>query len=204
MHKEAEMKRIVLACIISLLLPVTILCAADEKPLPNPEVLTEETILTGTRLSTYDTIIIKDFKTEGTEYTNVDAEEKPKVDSMKSMIVKGLSDSLEMELKKRNLFKTIQKNAVPTGKALILEGGFTEFNAGNRAVRFWVGFGAGKTYLKAKGRLVDAQTGKELATFVERETGYKGTMTMENFEGLFPSQAMSMGENIADFIQKLY
>jgi hypothetical protein len=167
-------------------------------------VLTEETILTGTRLSTYDTIIIKDFKTEGTEYTNVDAEEKPKVDSMKSMIVKGLSDSLEMELKKRNLFKTIQKNAVPTGKALILEGGFTEFNAGNRAVRFWVGFGAGKTYLKAKGRLVDAQTGKELATFVERETGYKGTMTMENFEGLFPSQAMSMGENIADFIQKLY
>lgn len=172
--------------------------------LPNPEVLTEEAILTGTRLSTYDTIIINDFKTEATVYTNVDDEEKPKVDAMKSMLVKGLTDSLELELKKRKLFKTIEKNTVPTGKALILEGGFTEFNAGNRAVRFWVGFGAGKTYLKAQGHLVDAQTGKELATFVERETGYKGTMTMENFEGLFPSQAMSMGENIAEFIQKLY
>lgn len=178
--------------------------AADEKPLPKPDVLTDEAISTGTRLSTYDTLIIRDFKTDGAEYTNIDEEEKPKVEAMKPMLVKGVSDSLEMELKKRKLFKTIQKNGDAKGKALILEGEFVEFNAGNRAVRFWVGFGAGKTYLKVKGRILDAETGKELASFVDRETGYKGSMTMENFEGLFPSQALSIGENLAQFIEKLY
>ncbi len=178
--------------------------AADEKPLPKPDVLTEETISTGTRLSAYDTLIIRDFKTDGAEYTNIDEEEKPKVEAMKPMLVKGLSDSLEMELKKRKLFKTIRKNGDAKGKALILEGEFVEFNAGNRAVRFWVGFGAGKTYLKVKGRILDAETGKELVAFVDRETGYKGSMTMENFEGLFPSQALSIGENLAQFIEKLY
>lgn len=198
------MKKIILACIVMLTITVAPLLAADEKPLPNPEVLTEEAVMTGTRLSTYDTIIIRDFKIDTAEYTNIDAEEKPKVDSMKPMLVKGLSDSLELELKKRKMFKTIDKNGAPKGKAVILEGEFTEINAGNRALRFWVGFGAGKTYLKVKGRLVDAETGKELATFVDRETGYKGSMTLENFEGLFPSQAMSIGENVAGFIQKLY
>jgi len=29
-------------------------------------------------------------------------------------------------------------------------------------------------------------------------------MTMESYEGLFPSQARSLGENVAQFIEKLY
>lgn len=70
--------------------------------------------------------------------------------------------------------------------------------------RFWVGFGAGKTYIKVKGRLVDAQTGKELATFNDRETGYKGVASLESFDDLFPHQAQSVGEHIGEFIQKLY
>ena len=198
------MKRFTLVLLFSLLLPVTFLFAADEKLLPAPDVLSEEVISTSTKLSAYDTIVIRDFTTEGAEYSNIDADEKVKVEAMKPMLVKGLTDSLEMELKKRKLFKDIVKNGEPKGKAVIVEGSFVEFNAGNRAVRFWVGFGAGKTYLKVKGRLVDAQTGKELAIFVDRETGYKGSMTLENFEGLFPSQALSIGENLAQFIQKLY
>ena len=200
------MKRTLLACVcaISLLLPASMLFAADEKPLPKPDVLSEETVSTSAKLSTYDTIVIRDFKTDGAEYSSIDEEEKPKVDAMKPILVKNVTDSLEMQLKLKKLFKNIVKNAEPTGKAVIVEGEFTEFNAGNRAVRFWVGFGAGKTYLKVKGRLIDAQTGKELATFVDRETGYKGSMTLESFDSLFPAQAMSIGENLSDFIEKLY
>lgn len=200
------MKRILLACFcaIPLLLPANILFAADEKPLPLPDVLSEETVATSAKLSTYDTIVIRDFKTENAEYINVDEEEKPKVDAMKPILVKNVTDSLEMQLKLKKLFKNIIKNAESQGKAVIMEGEFTELNAGNRAVRFWVGFGAGKTYLKVKGRLLDAETGKELATFVDRETGYKGSMTLESFDSLFPAQAMSIGENLANFIEKLY
>jgi hypothetical protein len=51
---------------------------------------------------------------------------------------------------------------------------------------------------------VDAQSGKELATFEDQESGYKGVASMESFDDLFPHQAKSCGENIANFIQKLY
>ncbi len=70
--------------------------------------------------------------------------------------------------------------------------------------KYWVGFGAGKTYLKVKGRLLDAKTGKELATFEDQETGFKGVASMESFEELFPHQAQALGQNIGEFVEKLY
>ena len=73
-----------------------------------------------------------------------------------------------------------------------------------QACRMFVGFGAGKTYLKVKGHLVDAQSGKELATFKDLETGFKGVNSLESFEDLFPHQAKSLGEHISEFIEKLY
>lgn len=192
------------ASLVALLMVSAFPVLADETPLPKPDVLTEEAVMTGKRLSGYDTLIIRDLKTDGAEYSNIDEEESPKVEAMKPLLVRTFSESLEMELKSRKLFKKIEKNTEPSGNAVILEGSITEFNAGNRAVRFFVGFGAGKTYLKMKGRLIDARTGQELATFVDRETGYKGTMTLEAFHDLFPHQAKSLGENVAMFIEKLY
>lgn len=116
-----------------------------------------------------------------------------------------LGSSLEMEIKNRKLFKNVVRNGAAGGsKAVILEGEFTEFNAGNRALRFWVGFGAGKTYLSVRGRLLDAASGQVLATFADQETGYRGAMTLEHFADLFPHQAKSLGEHIAEFVEKLY
>jgi hypothetical protein len=175
-----------------------------ENTLPKPDILNEEEVMTSQRLSTYDTIVIKDFSTEGVVYDNIDEEESPKVEALKPLIVKNLTLSLVAEMKKRNLFKNVIENGEVKGNAVILEGNFIEFNGGNRALRFWVGFGAGKTYLKAKGRLIDAQSGQVLATFEDQETGYKGVATLESFEDLFPHQAKSLGENIGEFIEKLY
>ena len=136
--------------------------------------------------------------------SQVDDEERVKIDAMKPILTKTISESLAMELKAKKLFKNIVINGEPTGNAVILEGAITEFNAGSRALKFFVGFGAGKAYLLVKGRLVDAQTGRELATFEDRETGYRGAVGMESYEDLFPHQAKSLGENISQFIEKLY
>lgn len=172
--------------------------------MPKPDVLTEEEIFTAQKLSNYDTLVIRDFTSDDAEYSNVDEEERVKIDAMKPLLSKTISESLAMELKAKKTFKNIQINGEPKGNAVILEGSITEFNAGSRALKFFVGFGAGKAYLKVKGRLIDAQTGRELATFVDRETGYRGAVTMESFEDLFPHQAKSLGENISQFIVKLY
>jgi len=198
------MKSVKLYFLLSFLLVVAPFVFADEAVLPKPGVLNEESVMTSQRLSTYDTIVIKDFSTEGVVYDRIDDEEKPKVEAMKPLIVKNLTLSIIAEMKKRKLFKNAVENGDVKEKAVILEGNFTEFNGGSRALRFWVGMGAGKTYLKAKGRLIDAQSGKELASFEDQETGVEGWGSMKSFEDLFPHQAKSLGEHVGEFIEKLY
>ncbi|MRR55600.1 MAG: DUF4410 domain-containing protein [Deltaproteobacteria bacterium] len=200
------MKKSLVALFISLVL-ITAgaqIARSDESPLPKPDVLTEEAIFTSEKLSAYDTLIIRDFTTDGAEYSRVDEDEKVKIEAMKPLLIKMISESLAMQLKSRKLFNNVVINGAPEGKAVILEGAITEFNAGSRALKFFVGFGAGKAYLLVKGRLLDAQTGRELATFVDRETGYRGAVGMESYEDLFPHQAKSLGENISQFVEKLY
>jgi len=200
------MKKALVALVMSLVL-ITAgaqIARSDESPLPKPDVLTEEAIFTSQKLSAYDTLIIRDFTTDGAEYSRVDEEEKVKIEAMKPLLIKMISESLAMQLKARKLFNNVVINGEPEGNAVILEGAITEFNAGSRALKFFVGFGAGKAYLLVKGRLVDAQTGRELATFGDRETGYRGAVGMESYEDLFPHQAKSLGENISQFVEKLY
>ncbi|MHC1697169.1 MAG: DUF4410 domain-containing protein [Geobacteraceae bacterium] len=200
------MKKSLIALVMSLVF-ITAgaqIAQSDESPLPKPDVLTEETVFTSQKLSTYDTLVIRDFTTDGAEYSRVDEEERVKIEAMKPLLTKTISESLSMQLKAKKLFKNIVINGEPTANAVIFEGAITEFNAGSRALKFFVGFGAGMAYLKVRGRLVDAQTGRELVTFVDRETGYRGAVTMESYEDLFPHQAKSLGENISQFIEKLY
>ena len=196
--------------IVNMLLAIAVSACAimpafgQEAAIAKPDILTEETILTTTRLSSYSTLVIRDFNTEGAEYSRVDDEERAKIDAMKPILSRTITDNVEMQLKIKKLFSTILINAEPKENAVILEGAFTEFNAGSRALKFFVGFGAGMAYLKIKGRLIDAQTGQELAVFVDRETGYREAIGMESYLDLFPHQAKSLGENIAEFIEKLY
>ena len=178
---------------------------AGDKTLPKPDELSEETIFLTEKLSAnYDTLVIKDFSAEGAEYSNVNDEEKAGIVKMLPVLKSNIALTLEAELKEKAIFKTVVRNDVRKDRAVILEGQFSEFNAGSRALKLFVGFGAGKAYIKFKGRLLDAASGKELALFEDRETGYRGSMTLEGYQDLFPHQAKGIGENLAKFLIKLY
>ena len=123
---------------------------------------------------------------------------------MMPMLMNNIADAMTAELKSKGIFKNIVRNDVPTEKSIVLEGRFSEFNAGSRALKMFVGFGAGKAYLKFKGRFIDGTTGKELALFEDRETGYLGSMSALSYEDLFPHQAKGIGENLAKFLIQLY
>lgn len=64
---------------------------SDENPLPKPDVLTEEEIFTAQKLSNYDTLVIRDFTSDDAEYSNVDEEERVKIDAMKPLLSKTIS-----------------------------------------------------------------------------------------------------------------
>ncbi len=183
---------------------VTSSMALSATTLPKPEALSEETIYLTEKISAnYDTLVIKDFSAEGAEYSRVDEEEKAGIIKMMPMLMNNIAETMTAELKAKGIFKNIVRNSSPTGKQIILEGKFSEFNAGSKALKMFVGFGAGKAYLKFKGRFVDA-SGKELATFEDRETGYLGSMSALSYDVLFPNQAKSIGENLAKFLITLY
>lgn len=197
------MNKILLSIILGMC--CTTFAGAADKTLPRPEALSEETIFLTEKLSPkYDTLVIKDFTADGVEYSNVNDEEKAEIDKMLPVLKANIALTLEAELKANKVFKAIVKNDAPRDKAVILEGQFSEFNAGSRALKFFVGFGAGKAYIKFKGRLLDAESGKELALFEDRETGYRGSMTLEGYQDLFPHQAKGIGENLAKFLINLY
>jgi len=192
------------------LLVVFLLCCAStvfaRDTLPSPEILGKESIFTAERLAAYDTIIVKEFSTEGAEFVNLDDEEKKIVEEIKPTIVKNLRESLVKYLKKEGKFKHILTSGAPKGKAVIVEGKFTKFNGGIGAAKFFLGWMApesGKTNISVSGRLIDARTGKELATFSDTRSGGEGG-GLGRIRGVMPVQATDEGEEIANFIHKLY
>jgi hypothetical protein len=197
------MKKILLT--IMMLVCCTTFASAGDKTLPRPEALSEETIYLTEKISAnYDTLVINDFSADTAEYSNVNDEEKASIIKMLPVLKSNIALTLEADLKEKKVFKTITRNEGQKDRTVILEGQFSEFNAGSRALKLFVGFGAGKVYIKFKGRLLDAQSGKELAIFEDRETGYRGSMTLEGYQDLFPHQAKGIGENLAKFLIQLY
>lgn len=184
-----------------------VLAHAGDKTLSKPDVLGEEKVfLTDTLSKSYDTFIVRDFKTEGAEIVNMDKDEQDKLREVKPEIINTLTENIVKYVKDNTGFAKVSSNVVPTGKAVILEGKFTKFNAGHGAAKVFLGWFApesSKTNISVSGRLLDAKSGKELATFSDTRSGNEGGSV--GFVGLiFKIQAKDEGEEIAKFIKKLY
>lgn len=199
------MKRILLGVlfVMSGVLPAN----AGDKPLSKPDVLGEESVFITERLSSqYDSFIVKDFVTDGAEVVNMDDDEKAKLAEVRPEIIKILTENIVTHVKKDTQFKTVSSNKAPSGRAVVLEGKFTKFNAGQGAAKFFLGWMApegAKTNISVSGRLVDGKTGKELATFSDTRSGGEGSAM--GFVGyVFRAQAKDEGEEIAEFVKKLY
>lgn len=180
---------------------------ADEQPIPKPGVLTDETVFTSKRLASYSTIVINDFDISAAETEHIDKDEQKGLEKIKPEMVNNLSAKLVEELKDKGKFKKIERNAKGAKNAVVVEGKFTMLNGGIGGVKFLLGFMApkgSKTFVTVVGRLVDAETGKELAVFEESETGVRGASYTQNYADAFPKQSEAIGENIAEFIEKLY
>jgi hypothetical protein len=194
----------------SLLLVILVICLttvayADGGALPKPDILGEETVSMTKGFSSYETIIINNLDMEHAEYSRVDDEEKNKIVNMKPMMGNIFTSTVEMELKNKKLFKNIKINAKPVGNELIFNASVDEFNAGSRALTFFVGFGSGKVHIVMTGKFIDAATGKELASFKDQEAGgFLGSQDFGGFEGKFPAFVGRIATLSTEFIEKLY
>ena len=84
--------------------------------------------------------------------------------------------------------------------SLVVEGRFTVLNPGNRAKRYWGGFGAGKAKVCIEGRVLNPE-GEELATFADCRSG-TGMLSFAGgkAEGMMSNDVYKAAFNSAEFL----
>ena len=92
---------------------------------------------------------------------------QPMVDVLNSL-QEYAADYLRKPLKKTPVSISAAKTLLPEPKTLAFNMKIDEFDPGNRALRAWVGFGAGRAAVQISGDVVDAATGEVLLSFSQR------------------------------------
>jgi hypothetical protein len=168
------------------------------------KVLGIENIITKEKLSgKYKTILIKDFSFEGTNIQEVDETKHPDFKDVVSKLGKDVPDTIKTHLQSWGTFgKIVRGDSLSEIEGVVvLEAKFTKITTGNRALRFFVGFGAGTSTVGIEGRLIDKKTGEVLATF---ENNQHSPVNLGTYNAILPADGAHNAKKIATFIKKLY
>jgi Domain of unknown function (DUF4410) len=114
---------------------------------------------------------------------------------------------LVRRLRKAGLFPTVidlSEASLVSGaeKSLRLEGVITRLARGSQAVRYFVGFGVGRSKVQAELRFVDAQTEQVLMVTADRRVGARG-FGGGGSEELVRESFADMAKDLVDFLSRL-
>jgi hypothetical protein len=107
-------------------------------------------------------------------------------------VMRRVPDAIAEKVRALNLFQAVNRvpavsEAAPETNALILEGTIIEYETGSRALRYLVGFGAGKAFATVQLKAIDKATKEEI---------FRGNIAAEQSMGVF-------GGSFDEVIQKL-
>ncbi len=190
-------KMLLIMAVVALLTPINALAGMKA-----PGVLDKENVMTDESLAKYKSIGIKIFTTDNIKYNNVDKDEKRQLKNYLKDWQKLLANTIKNELNGGNVTAfIIDSDGKNADKAdMIIEGEFTQVNMGSAFSRVFWGFGAGQAGITVKGKLVDAKTGKVLATFRHESTS--GLQNGDKWQ-MVESRVGATGDKIVEFVQKL-
>ncbi|MGC2423744.1 MAG: DUF4410 domain-containing protein [Nitrospirota bacterium] len=190
-------KMLLIMAVVALLIPINGLARMSA-----PGVLDKEDVMTDESLSKYRTIGIKLFSTDNVEYNNVDDEEKRELKNYlkdwQEMLARTMKNELNGDRVTAFIIDPDGKNADKAD--MIIEGEFSQVNMGSTFSRMFWGMGAGQAGITVKGKLIDAKTGKELATFQHESTS--GLQGGDKW-ALVENRVKATGDKISEFVEKL-
>jgi Domain of unknown function (DUF4410) len=149
-------------------------------------------------LTPYNRLIVEDFKDEATGRAKPEAQPllKPKLDNA----VKIFPDQIASVVKSAGGFESVERSGTPAAGTLVLRGIITQYDEGNAAMRWLVGFAAGNTNFDSTLQLVDGADGRTLGTWtVDKNSwalggGIAATQTPESF---MQEAAKKIGEELS-------
>jgi len=149
------------------------------------------------------TVLVKSFDASGADLGKQKKDrQRETAQNMQTMAPVAFRDALVQRLSESGAFAGVRAfgdGEVPED-ALVVDGRFTVLNPGNRAKRYWGGFGAGKSKVCIEGRVVDAN-GSELATFSDCRSG-TGMFSFGGgkAEGMMSNDVYNSAFNAAEFL----
>ena len=196
-----------LAAAIGAVLFITALGAQGSKPVRTVEdcVLDKIVLYTETAPAATSAVVIRPFSASDADlvFDDKDRKELPKeTKEMQDRAPKLLGERFAARLKQLGPYKevsVVESGNGPAGAA-VMEGKFTSLDPGNRALRYSVGFGAGKSSVAVAGS-VKAADGTLLATFEQRRIGSMGMFGGNSLNKLI-DDSKSIGEDLAEFLNK--
>jgi hypothetical protein len=165
-----RLSRWLLALLLSIL---TVGCAATSTTILDEEVVTNQK-----HMSSYKSLIIRDFELNSELYTNSPAAKMNDREMRYAQIPSLLSENIERYVKARQNYQNVSRNGEPTATTLVLKGKFTR---------------VGRFRISIVGTLHDGASGQEVAYF--RQTLWDVLDTTETINLL--------SREIADFIDRI-
>lgn len=165
---------------------------------------TEDIVVSEPLKKKFDTIIVPDFSFENTSIQEVDEAKYPDFKKVVHELGTKVPDQVAANLREMKVFKKVErvKTAGNAGaNTVVLNGRFTTIASGNRALRLFVGFGAGTSTVGVDGELSDASSKKRLARFIHNR---HSPASMGDYHKIFAADGKNIAHDIALFIKRLY
>jgi hypothetical protein len=158
-------------------------------------------ISSGFDLRTYQLIAVDRFAVNDADVN--DEEDKRLAAAMPSIF----QSELVRHLRTTGLFGKVvnlseTELAPGSQRALRLEGTISRLSPGSRALRYWVGFGAGRSKAQAEMRFVDAQSGQVVLVTADRRVAAYGVFGGDSEDHLKESFG-DMARDLAKFLTRL-
>jgi len=158
-------------------------------------------IAPGFQLKDYPVVVVRQFTVTEPEVN--DADDRALAAEMPSF----LQSELVRRLRESGLFTRVVNASevadMPGGeKTLVLEGEITRLAPGSRALRYFVGFGAGRSKAQAEARFVDAQSSQPVLVIADRRVAAYGVFGGDSREHLRESFD-DMARDLAKFLVRL-
>jgi hypothetical protein len=163
-------------------------------------------IASGFDPKTYRTIVVERFTVTDKDLSDDDDKQLAQVMPV------YLQTKLVERLRTSGLFERVvtpndAAASSDTGKALRLRGEITQLTGGSRALRFWIGLGAGRSKVPIEARLVDAESSAVVMATADRRVGVMSeAMSLDyggNSQELTEQTFSDMARDFANFLVRL-
>jgi hypothetical protein len=150
-------------------------------------------------LTPYSRLLVQDFVDEATPRAKPEAQ--PILKLKMETVVKAFPDQIAAVTRAQGGFDEVVRSGTPDAQTLVMRGSITQYDEGNAALRWMVGFAAGNVNFDANVELLDGGSGRTLGKWVVDKNSWAlggGIAATQTPEGFMQEAAVKIGTQMSE------